>query len=414
MEFPPVFLQRVRDAFAERVKYDRLQSRAMNDPRPQPNTPSIRVFISRLVGTHYAVRKQGASSKASFPLIDLSMTLRDLVPIEYRLSNGERQTLGQLMAQEICLGALPQLLSDVSMYRPLDPKSVDEHRLMKESLTAFLGVDERDVFRALKAPVCQQALVNVLFADLLRLAGSRKLSSFYTEERDEEGWYANGPALFTGYGQALKTHELQTSQGQVAIRVSRYTEETGAVTRPYEWQAALRANPEDPASPILAYACGMIYVGPSFMGERDTEDLLLASDSIADVDILQVRAFLEQDEAEEIWLESDLCFVWLWERAEQAAKGAGAVCLKTAIADLKKRFRSVYTVVFDCQPMQVKTDVWSEIDPPEIEEARLEATARLHTYITQLQLETVVNGGVLFISNIHQDDPEAAMQALAS
>lgn len=348
-------------------------------------------------------------------MIDLSQTLSELTPVEFRTYGGTQLDIGRLMFGEICLSAIPALWEDTYSYCPTDDSSVAAHHQLLDELKAFLSIDDvRGIYPALESPPCSTALAAILYGDLLYLVGQKCLADFYKNTRSPEGWYRNGPDLFTGYGRPLDTHAFETPHGLVTVAVSRYTNDTGARTKPYEWLATLQKDPRRPNSPIDAYACGMVYVGPKRIGARSASDLMTSADAVADVDVLQVRAFLEQSDAESIWEQSDLCFIWLWERAEHAGKGAGAACLKAAVSDIKKRFGTVRTVIFDCQPMQFKLDTWSATDPAEIVEDRLEATTCLQDYTALLGLGDAVGGELKFIANIHHGDQFAALAALGS
>jgi len=120
------------------------------------------------------------------------------------------------------------------------------------------------------------------------------------------------------------------------------------------------------ASQHGAAACGMVYVFDRVKGTPtgDKDDLIFAADSMADDDVLQVQSFLdEHEDSSQVIDQSDLAFVWLWERREGTAKGLGATCLVAAVDDLKRRFRRVKTVILDARPAQF-ADWGSELEPP--------------------------------------------------
>ena len=160
----------------------------------------------------------------------------------------------------------------------------------------------------------------------------------------------------------------------------------------------------------------MVYVfklandGLPFSGH---EHLVASADEVADTDVFQVVSFLDQhDDAEELINESDLCFVWLWERKSGALKGAGGECLRAAIKDIKSRFRKVKTVVVDVRPAQFKS--WTDqIDPPTVELAKQEAIEAIHGRLHELDLGKLVSGEMRYIVNNHGSDPDAALVALA-
>jgi hypothetical protein len=126
-----------------------------------------------------------------------------------------------------------------------------------------------------------------------------------------------------------------------------------------------------------------------------------------------VVSFLDQhDDAEELINESDLCFVWLWERKANTPKGAGGECLMAAIKDIKSRFRKVRTVVVDVRPSQFKS--WTDqIYPPTVELAKQEAMEAIHGRLHELNLGKIVSGEMRCIVNNHDSDPDEAIVALA-
>ena len=271
-----------------------------------------------------------------------------------------------------------------------------------EELRAFLNEEDTVAW-----------LANKFMAQMEKSWGHRTLRSFFVIERGPGGFLRWWPGAWTGIGSPLKPTVLFTPVGKTTMRVSRY-EESGLGIKAYEWHAELRANPtaEEPD----AIACGMVYVfkrandGLPFSGH---EHLVATADEVADTDVLQVVSFLDQhDNAEELINESDLCFVWLWERKSGALKGAGGECLRAAIKDIKSRFRKVKTVVVDVRPAQFKS--WTDqTDPPTVELSKQEAIEAIHGRLHKLDLGKLVSGEMRCIVNNHDSDPDAALAAPA-
>jgi hypothetical protein len=139
---------------------------------------------------------------------------------------------------------------------------------------------------------------------------------------------------------------------------------------------------------------------------------MTAADCLADVDLLQVNAFFEQHaDAEALIDAGDLVFVWLWERSSGARAGAGQACLRAALTDLRRRLRSVRTVVIDLKPYQyVITDAAGM--PTTLHVEKLEALDRLQSFVDGLRLDDMVKGQCRYIVNRDGDDPKAAMRVL--
>jgi hypothetical protein len=140
--------------------------------------------------------------------------------------------------------------------------------------------------------------------------------------------------------------------------------------------------------------------------------LITAADGLADVDLLQVSAFLEQHvDAETLMDEGDLAFVWLWERRSDASAGAGRACLLAALGDLSRRLRNIRTVVVDLKPYQyVVTDAAGM--PATVHIEKLEALDQLQTFVEGLRLGELVKGCCRYIVDREGDDPNAAMRVL--
>jgi hypothetical protein len=139
---------------------------------------------------------------------------------------------------------------------------------------------------------------------------------------------------------------------------------------------------------------------------------MTAADALADVDLLQVNAFLQQhDDAQALIEAGDLAFVWLWERRSGARAGAGQACLRAALTDLRRRFRHIRTIVIDLKPYQFVVSDAAGM-PTILHVEKLEALDRLQSFVDGLHLDDIVKGHCRYIVNRDGDDPTAAMRAL--
>lgn len=213
-------------------------------------------------------------------------------------------------------------------------------------------------------------------------------------------------------GTALVRHVVGTAAGDVGIDLLRYPDDEATRVRAYEWCAELR---EDTGSVLPdAAAYGMVYrfERTDAMPDAGTRELLTAADTLSDVDLLQVNAFLQQHDVAQALIEAgDLTFVWLWERRSGARPGAGQACLRGALTDLRRRFRHIRTIVIDLKPYQyVVSDAAGMSTSLHVE--KLEALDRLQWFVDGLHLDNIVKGHCRYIVNRDGDDPTAAMRAL--
>jgi hypothetical protein len=213
-------------------------------------------------------------------------------------------------------------------------------------------------------------------------------------------------------GTTLLRHVVGTAAGDVGIDLLRYPDDEATRVRAYEWCAELREDPGGVVPDAVAY--GMVYRFERTDGrpEAGTGELLTAADTLSDVDLLQVNAFLQQhDDAQALIDAGDLAFVWLWERRSGARPGAGQACLRAALTDLRRRFRHIRTLVIDLKPYQyVVSD--AEGVPAQLHMEKLEALDRLQSFVDGLRLDDIIKGHCRYIVNRDGDDPAAAMRTL--
>lgn len=311
--------------------------------------------------------------------------------------NGATIAVADMVCFEFCIEPLNALLRDVS--------EDDIEREMREcgvrSTSAWLQL--------MRSEAIAPALVDLLFNQMVTELGHRTLLSFFVKPAPANGFRSIGSWNYSGLGTPLKTRHVEVGDSTVTIDVSRYHQDEMAtdLVRAYEWNARLRKHGqiED-----VAGACGMVYIFQREDGWPigDASELLAAADAIADRDVLQAHAFLQQHEdAEDVIVDSDLCFVWLWERRSDGQKGSGADCLKAAVSDLRRRFKSIRTVIIDTKPMQFVD--WAKRDFPIVQVEKQEAIERIVEYVAAIPLRGVA---VRHIFNKQEDDSFAALLAL--
>lgn len=375
--------------------------RYVNGPLKEKRGPdSIREFISWVYALHMSGRITiGAGGTSTFPGFDA--TLNELLILRSRMNGGPTESLPlvHLMVDGMMEAWAPDLLSEASTYQTFYP----ETKRRVDDMVAECGAkDFQDLYSALDGSFGTDLRRRMLEVTL-RTVGDRALRSFFIKDRSRFGrWW---PGATTSHGRPLPDHSIPTEFGPVVVRVSRYDDDgEGMPVRAYEWHGTLGGDHESPE----AVCVGMAYVFERSWGspDGDIDDLVYASDLVADNDVLQVKAFITQHEdCEEIIEDSDLGFVWIWERNPQGRKGTGTACLQACVRDLRKRFRSLRTVVIEATPYQFLplTDV---VEPAPIQEARLEALDKLQAHIAQLDFGRHVE--VLTVVDRDAGDIEAA------
>ena len=284
--------------------------------------------------------------------LDLGQTLSELLKARIALPSGQFVPLDRVALADLCAPMIPGLFAEIGNRPASDQAGMEAFR----AAAAASGAGEPGaLFRALDTALKHELCRHLL--DLLRKrVGHRSLRSFFIRDPMPGSMQKWWPGATTDLGRALATHRVPTDFGLVEVTVRRYDNDANEV-RAYEWQGTI-TEPAGGDVP-LAVCCGVAYVMPRDRdggGFLDSSGLVWAADCVADVDVDLVRAFLEQhsDDAEAVIARSDLCFVWIWERHANAAKGSGLSCLRATLADLKKRFPRMFTAVLSTHPYQFR------------------------------------------------------------
>lgn len=258
----------------------------------------------------------------------------------------------------------------------------------------------------------QDEICQILMSDLLAKYGKKTVFEIFEEKRQKSGFFRWWTGASYDGGSKQKDRFIETDSGLVTIRVRRYSNQPSDLVTAYQWEAYLGQTPEEGLPD--AVACGMLYKCLRMRGETmaDAEEVLRSSDAVADSDVLQVRAFLDQNEdADELVKIGDLCFVWIWERREATPRGAGIALLKTAIRNLVSRFRCLGIVVIEACPYQFVEADGRYPEPPEVQLMRLDAIDKLQELITQLESE-LEDLGLLFRTIVEEKVDSSFFAAL--
>ena len=115
------------------------------------------------------------------------------------------------------------------------------------------------------------------------------------------------------------------------------------------WRATLR----DSSNERIAVASGMAYVPAGQFCDPST--FLSIADEVSDVDIMRVRALLDQFPARfGHGLDTGIAFLCNLERTPDALKGAGMEALQAELTTLKSSMRKVIALAVDLRPAHLR------------------------------------------------------------
>jgi len=380
----------------------------VSGPESDHGATSVRQFLEELVRTSSGPK---ALLERPAALDHPDSTLLQLLRSPLVLRAGTRGLVEAVALQALCLQVIPRLLFEA--HRDQDP--IDRGvRLGVGLLAEGEGVDLQAAMPSLVDPADRADLADRLMKVLKTKLGHRPIRSFFTVQVASNGYRLWEPQRRApkDAGTSLARHIIPTSAGSVSIDVLRYPHQEESHVRAYEWCAELREQVSSEWPDAVAYGMAYRFDRKEGLPVGGKWDLMTAADGLADVDLLQVNAFLEQhDDAEALIDEGDLAFVWLWERRSAVRAGAGRACLLTALSDLCRRLRNIRTVVVDLKPYQyVVTDGAGM--PTAVHIEKLEALDRLQTFVDGLRLGEIAKGHCRYIVNREGDDPDAAMRVL--
>jgi hypothetical protein len=312
---------------------------------------------------------------------------------------------------KLCMQVVPMLLvAGLRLQDEIDNGGQIRGRILEES-----GCENPDDFtRWGHSPANKAGLADALLQVLKSKLSQRTIRSFFMVDVASNGYrrWASQMRASKGAGTALARHIDRTSTGDVSIEVLRYSVEEEVPVRAYEWCAELREDAASETPDAIAYGMAYAFKREHGVPTGGEWDLLTAADCMADVDFLQVNAFLEQHpDAHTLIDAGDLVFVWMWERRAGVRPGAGWACLQAALADLRRRLRRIRTVVIDLKPYQFVVSDGAGM-PATLHVEKLEAVDRLQAFIAGLHLEEMLQGHCRFIVNREGDDPNAALRVL--
>jgi hypothetical protein len=383
----------VLEAFVERLKTDDFRGLGLGGAIPE----SVHAFIEFLTAGNVVFRDFGLGDRARFPdLTDLNITFEDFLHKAVQIT-GKQVEVATVFRDTFCVPVAAGLINQVAAAHARGSSGV-------AALSDVRAANWGEWAAAMEQPERLMLVAAALLASTRAEFAGRPLLSFFITTPIAGKFAMWGPNASSGQGRKLPSKVIECDGYSVTTKVSRYEEIECGVTA-YEWEATLTlAGVSEPD----AAACGMIYVFEREGGElvSGLDDLVIASDSMADADVIQVKSFITQhDDAADVIEKSDLCFVWIWERRGGNTKGLGAKCLIPALADLRRRFNKVRTVVFDARPFQFSN--WtSRVDPPMVALEKQTAVENLVSYIQSLKLDFDVR--TVFAGSDHPFDESLA------
>jgi hypothetical protein len=339
--------------------------------------PSLRSFITYITTAAAASAAGGIRSKDS-KIGDLKITLNEFLTSTIPCELGET-SIAAIAIDYFCLKSIPGIARSC-MHKQVS--LADQVKLFSE----VGATDHESWVIALINPSVKLKISMALFEDMIRALGDRTLRSFFVYPKVENGFSTCSEHSRSWQGIPLKTLVKSDERFKVTVHISKYNEDvdTDDVSA-YEWYASLSRHDEVEDQ---VRACGMIYTfrrtdGTPHGGRRD---LMVAADSVSDIDVFQVHAFLAQNQdAESLLKKGDICLIWLWERRDNAPRGQGAECLRLVGSLLKKRFRNLRTFAFNILPRQYIE--WEEAyEPSAMTVEKYETTEVIASHVRKLKL----------------------------
>ena len=339
--------------------------------------PSLRSFITYIT-TAAATSAAGGIRPNDAKNGDFNITLNEFLTSTVPHELGET-SIAAVVIDHFCLKSIPGIA------RSCMHKQVS----LADQVKIFSEVEATDCESWVNSLINQSInlkISTVLFEDMIRALGDRTLRSFFVYPKVENGFSICNEHSFSWQGIPLRTLFKSDELFKVEVHISKYNEDVGTDdVSAYEWYASLSRHDE---AEDQVRACGMIYTFRRTDGtpHGGRLDLMLAADSVSDIDVFQVHAFLAQNQdAESLLKKGDICFIWLWERRDNAPRGQGAECLRLVGSLLKGRFRNLRTFAFNILPRQYIE--WEEAyEPPALTVEKHESTEVITSYVSQLRL----------------------------
>lgn len=257
-------------------------------------------------------------------------------------------------------------------------------------------------------PAQIQALADLLWPEIRARHIQRPLIDFFTTRRID-GWYEDSDyPMALGQGSTVRISTVVAALGTATIELQRSHVETPAAVYPHAWRATLR----DCRNERIAFASGVAYVPAGKF--CDPSAFLTTADEVSDVDIMRVRALLDQFPARfGHGLDTGIAFLCNWERTPAAPKGAEMETLQAGLTALKQSMRKVTALAVDLRPAQFEDwDLSNE--PAEIVAAKQEAREKLQALLDSARPQNVLGKRAERCHILQRHHPSDAQHAVAA
>lgn len=404
-------LSAVRDHLLERWDQDAIIQRFANVPTRHDGPLSVRAFIADMVAMPALARGEP----------QLAGTERLLGRRPFCQLDTSR--FGELLAAELIVSALPVSIESLAFRHLFLPslQTVITHDICSYpaygdaqrahlDLVETCGLPAMEFFKWIAEQKQVRALAECLWPEIRAHYADHTLLSFFTNAR-VEGWYChlNPFSEMMAGDHPTRTQVVDTGLGRVTLQVQRTHTEPPSAVFVHEWRATLH----DVEGKRLAVAAGTAYIPAR--KRCSAYEWLATADESSDVDIMQVRALIDQfpDEFGE-GLGSGIAFLTMWERHAHAAKGAGREVLSTGLRALKQLLRRVKALAIDLRPSQFRD--WDlPNDPPEIVSAKQDARERIASLIDSIKAEAAFGEDAaryLMLQRHEETDAQHALRLL--
>lgn len=397
----PLLRQRLISVYHSFLANDFLNLVREKDDPNASNPASMRHLLQEMMNPESTYFPKATRLQRDY----LDKTLVDLLNLQFTDEDGEVYPFKIHVFRIFCLDVVQDALNKAFPFSEAEGHA--QAALLAESSSCSLEDLTNRIFNG----NTHFAIAELFMDEVESLWGARPLRSFFYRERDSHGFFDGRPAVRMGLSEALPTATYHTPMGQVTVQVCVDAATEGFDVRPYEWHADLRevagSLVPDAVASGTAYCFARNKHGRPYAG---VVGLVESADTMADVDVLEAVAFINQHhDSEDLVCDGDLSFVRICERREGAHKGVGRICLQTALSDLWSRFKEMTTVIVDVKPSQFASFV-DQIDPPEIVIKKQLAIDAVLSWLEDCRLDQRLACNVRPIFNNFDADPNAVLQ----
>lgn len=348
--------------------------------------PSIQWLISAAAAGEVQDLYRGVNIS---PLPTLDMTFDEWMGAQHCLVSGQWLPYRNFVPLSLCLAHLPELLYEARLHLVDSGRTDPMSDPLRWSETLERAVSGQSSF----------TLISALFELVEQELQHKSLWDFFRTPVAKNGYLLWSPPSLSGLGELKDSSFHEVDGARVGVQVSHHSHIESTV-QAYEFAAELRldAAHEADTDPGVVL-CGVAYA----MQRKDQalistpEEFRQCAQMVAGDEIALVNAFFGQHrDAAQRMQAGDVAVLWLWERRQDTARGLGAQCLAAALRNLKERFPALATLVVGVLPPQYLPQL-TELEPPQMQVARIEACEELEQFISGLELGRHFGGEVRLV-----------------